>query len=884
MIQLKKITLLLFFTSISLSLFCQTPAETAAINVLRTNYSKTQYRAHELVTDTYGVCLAQLQSNGQFTDYIAAENVLKNDNSFKSTYTTPQNNAGAFLLTCFRRIWRIAENFRGKAIPDSIKTKLYQSIVYYGDLETSRPNVGGRFHASCFAIPNCAVNTYFCLLSTMELIENGTITDAQSIAANAKLKAVGLQTWTQPYRNDATDANVVSVERFRNHVWWVGGNALAYRCLLPVAAMLRSAPMIDVVSQVCIGAISTVSQTTYDTAFWIEGFTTDGAGWGHGTQCLIWGYPIDGATTALDLLITLFNTPWVKALDRSNVNVLINFVRRSAFYYHNGFVPPLFDRTNAFANRTAGEIRTKSLVTKLLTSFSSSLTATEFTEMNQFQTEAATYKITMRRYPSGDYNGTRYFYNNDDLIKKNRDYMVLINMASSRVCGLESAFGGANGFNFYSADGATLYQRSGDEYVKAIGAFNQSALPGITTRQIANSSLVGITHWGGFNSKHNFAAGSTSMGINFAGGFIYEKQDAPATVNGTTPNNQNPLIYGVKAFKSYFMFGDLMVAMGSGITNLNTSFAGNIVTSVEQTLRKTDFAVNNTPITATTYTEILKSSTDNTVATKWVLNNGFAFGVLPSYTTGEVKLTAEPRNTRWQILAPTLNTTPETTLSMLQLQIDHGKTVTNGTYVYLVSAKGGVPNQLPKIISNTTSLQAAAAADSSVIGAVFYNNLQGLSFGGCTYNLSSPVAFLIEDYLSDSILVTVTDATMDSTLKKTTLTTTLPISGTNVIKTGNNYVLTINLPQGELCGSPVTVKVGRIKTITEIHAVEDCLQLKINGHTVYFPSAVNRLTVFNTLGVPILKAKNAHFCFLPKSGVYILEMDGNVKKIAIGSI
>ena len=115
-----------------------------------------------------------------------------------------------------------------ETIPDDIRIKLYNSILYYGNLETSRPNVSGRFHRSCFSIPNCATNTYFCLLSTMELIENGTTTDALSIAANAKLKALGMQTWTQPYRNDATDANVVSVERFRNHVWWVGGNAIAY--------------------------------------------------------------------------------------------------------------------------------------------------------------------------------------------------------------------------------------------------------------------------------------------------------------------------------------------------------------------------------------------------------------------------------------------------------------------------------------------------------------------------------------------------------------------------------------------------------------------------------------------------------------------------------
>ena len=884
---MKRITTLFLFLSIIIGLYCQTAAETAAINTLRTNYSKSTYRSQDLVADTYAICLAQLQSNGQFTDYIATETSLTSSNSFKSTGTTAQNNAGDFLYTCFARIWRIAENFRGKAIPDSIRIKLYQSIIYYGNLETGRPNVDGRFHRSCFAIPSCAVNTYFCLLSTMESIENGTITDSQSVAANAKLKALGMQTWTQPYRHDATDNNVVSVERFRKHVWWVGGNALAYRSLLPVAAMLKSAPMASVISQVSIGALSTVSQTTYDTAFWTEGFTTDGAGWGHGTQCLIWGYPSDGALTALDLLTTLSSTPWLQKLSRSNVDACLNYIRRSAFYYQNGYVPPLFERTNATANDPAAGIKSLGIATKLLASFSTSLTAAEITELNKFKTESASNKIIMSGYPNGNYNGSRYFFNNDDMVKKNSNYMVFVNMASSRCYGLESANSIANGFNFYTCDGSTLYQRSGDEYVKSIGAMNQSAFPGVTTRQIDNASLVGITLWGGFNSKYNFAAGATSMGNNFATGFIYEKQDAPATAAGTTPNSQNPRIYGVKAYKSYFMLGDLMVAMGAGITNLNTSLAGNIVTSVEQNLRKADLAVNSTPVTATTYTEILKAATDNTVATKWVLNNGFAFGVLPSYTTGEVKLTAETRTTIWKTLAPAVNTAAETTMPMMQLQIDHGKTVSNGTYIYLVNAAGVVPSALPKIISNTTSIQATAAADSSVIGAIFFDNLQGFTFGNYTYKLSSPAALLVENYNSDSLSVTVTDATMDSTLNSITLTTTLPVSGINVTKVGNNYNVVVPMPQGELCGSPATIKVKRIKSLsglTDGIMTNNNLRPIVSGHSIHFPIEVKDLSLYSMLGVEVRHLKNIKSCDLPNNGVYIVIADGLKSKIVIGNM
>ena len=68
------------------------------------------------------------------------------------------------------------------------------------------------------------------------------------------------------------------MERFRNHVWWVGGNALGYRDLLATAAVQHSVKMIEVLSEVCQKSFSAVSQPTINKAFWTEGFTADGAG------------------------------------------------------------------------------------------------------------------------------------------------------------------------------------------------------------------------------------------------------------------------------------------------------------------------------------------------------------------------------------------------------------------------------------------------------------------------------------------------------------------------------------------------------------------------------------------------------------------------------
>ena len=78
-------------------------------------------------------------------------------------------------------------------------------------------------------MPTAAVNIYFSMLKKMDEAEAGNVKDKNITDAADMLKIIGLQAWTQPFRNDETDANVVQISRFQHHVWWVGGNALAYR-------------------------------------------------------------------------------------------------------------------------------------------------------------------------------------------------------------------------------------------------------------------------------------------------------------------------------------------------------------------------------------------------------------------------------------------------------------------------------------------------------------------------------------------------------------------------------------------------------------------------------------------------------------------------------
>ena len=505
-----------------------------SIKTFRNQYATVPYRAYDLtkIKTSIPEILAYLNEDGTFTDWANREK--------KVIEGKDTQEMGLFITDAMNRLWKLSEEFRndrmGVSLDKDVFRKLQKSVLYYGNLEVSRSNKVNRFHASCFAIPTAAVNIYYCFLKQMDAVENGKTKDQLLVDMCEMLKTLALQSWTQPLRNDETDKNVVQIERFRNHVWWVGGNALAYRPLLPVAMMYRSIPMVDLLVQVAQGGISYTSQNTYNTAFWTEGCTADGAGWGHGMQCLVWGYPIDGGINALTILGALKSSPWDKKLTDDNIETLLNFIRGSNWYYYKGNITPYVDRFTSRYTPAKVDIRTLAIVDKLLKDWADSFTPAQKDELRSFQRDARKQLISMNGYSAGMYNGTRWFFNNDDLIKKNDRYHLIVNMASVRCDGLESAVAAADEYNFYPTDGMTLFQKNGNEYREVIGAWDITMTPGVTAREGAEK-LTPVTNWRGYCSKHNYAAASTNGGENAVAGYIFEKMDANDKIESEKKKN-----------------------------------------------------------------------------------------------------------------------------------------------------------------------------------------------------------------------------------------------------------------------------------------------------------------------------------------------------------
>ncbi len=757
------------------SIATSSPEKGKAIEELRAYFAQNGYRSRESQPQIYLQYMALLQADGTFSD-------LKDADAGKASEGN-QADSGGSITDAYTRLWVISEAFKSGKLTYADDGEIWKycqkAIIHYGNLEISRPNTNSRFHSSCFAIPTAAVNSYFCHLSQMDASESGKDRDELLKEACDMLKTIALQAWTQPLRHDETDANVVSIPRFRNHVWWVGGNALGYRSLLPVAAMYHSIPMVDLLAEICQRCISVTSQNTYSDAFWTEGFTADGAGWGHGMQCLVWGYPIDGAINALNMLGLLKNTPWEQKLTRENADALLNYFRGSNYYYYKGFISPCVDRYSMTYKPNKNAIRYQGMLEVLLKDWQKSFTEKELTELEQLYTETQKNVIQMSGYPV--YNGTRWFFNNDDLMKKNADYHIIVNMASVRCDGLESADTFADAYNYYTTDGATMFLKTGNEYRKAFGAYDVTAFPGVTARE-GMDRLRPVTNWRGYCSKYNFAAAATSGGKNAAAGYIFEKMNAAdkEKVNDKgTSISKDSVLYDVKAYKSYFMLGDYMVALGAGITNMTPDFPGNIRTTLEQT-EHTDsiFLYRGKGI-------------------DWVVQQGkFAYSAFPEYTD-RVHYVCETKQTDWMKMNPSNKNgenLPEK-VDVFRMWIDHGQRPVNDTYGYAVYAGEGIPaSQYPfRTLRNDTLVQAVQSVDKMVTGAVFYDPQTSLKVKGLSLSVSAPCAVLIEQRGKETTL-SITDALMNKDCK--------------IIEVvWNGKTISCDMPQGELCGKPAIMTI-----------------------------------------------------------------------------
>lgn len=616
----------------------------------------------------------------------------------------------------------------GTEIPE----RFLRGVIWYGERETGREDRGNvRFHSSIFAIPVCAVNIYFALLPLLHTDGEFPGSEARKLLMTkfrSTLYDLMLQAWTLPLRGDETDATPFWVERFRNHVWWMGGNAVGYRPVFYTALCFGDSRLMDVLSEVIIGAAG--SRAAYgEDSFWTEGFCADGFGWGHGAQAYNDGYPTDALREIFSLIRYFKGTAYEYVLKEMDWENIVHFITGISWSSWGDYVPPMMGRRCFQAEKRPS-------TTQMMREFAEEIISrygdyAKDADLQKLRTVLAQGELNAG---DGNFCGTRYFFNNDTLISKTAQRYFYFNAASSRCKGVECAADMADTRNFYLRDGSCLLLTDPQSYEEAKGTFNPSHFPGITERDLEKSCIMAETNWSGYNSIHNFAGG-LGEGMRGVAGFIYEKSDRrEADGSGTVRDTYTREMMGVQAYKSVFVQDGLFVFLGAGIRDNRPEYGGRIITTVNN-VRFRDGVLCNEEGECIGELTTLMNQTKECI----FRNDGVLYGIeaLPGTT---YSIQAEMRETDWKYLNFLNKDTEERELKILEITVDHGCNPQDSGYCYWMCTDSEInPAQAKdgfRVLGNTSAVQAVGFKGRRA-ACVFYEGTE-LDLGEYVLAVSDP--------------------------------------------------------------------------------------------------------------------------------------------------
>jgi len=290
------------------------------------------------------------------------------------------------------------------------------------------------------------------------------------------------------------------------------------------------------------------------------------------------------------------------------------------------------------------------------------------------------------------------------------DYGITVKMSSSTVKGGEWRTINPGGYNllYWTPQGATAIQRTGDEYRPVYPLMDWAHVPGTTAPYV-------LTKDGNFNNPKTFVGGVTNERY------------------GATAFDFNKLSTSGK--KGYFFFDDEMVALGAGIASTN---AAPIHTTLNQSMAVGDVIVDG------------QKMTDGTKQTngKWAYNDRIGY-VFPNPTDFQVKL--ETKTGKWSDVVTGSSTEP-ITKPIFSIWLDHGVKPNSASYQYIVlpdkSAEevGSYASDNPiRILSNTASVQAVRHDALGISEMLFYQPGTVTVRDGLTVAADKPAMVIVDE-------------------------------------------------------------------------------------------------------------------------------------------
>ena len=380
----------------------------------------------------------------------------------------------------------------------------------------------------------------------------------------------------------------------------------------------------------------------------------------------------------------------------------------------------------------------------------------------------------------GELIGHYHFAEMDRVIHLGAGHGFGLTMCSTRISNFES-INGENLRGWFTGDGqTTLYNGDlaafSDSYHATV---DQYRLPGVTAdvshiKLPHQTASIGPRAQGQSTlSPHSWVGGATLGRFGAAG---MQFKGVAVTLTGK---------------KSWFMFDDEIVCLGSGITSTDSR---PIETTVEQ--RKISstgdnaFTVNgNAKSTALGWTETM-------AGTSWAHLAGHVTGSDIGYyfpTSPTVKALREGRTGAWSDIDSDGSTTP-ITRNYLRISFAHGNSPSNATYQYVLlpgrnAVRTGHYAAAPQVtvLANNTNVQAVTESTLGITAANFWTDTSQ-TIGGITSNKKASV--LVRDD-GPFIDVSVSDPTQ---LNTTSIALQIALDGVNLVSADAGVTVTQSTP------------------------------------------------------------------------------------------
>lgn len=248
--------------------------------------------------------------------------------------------------------------------------------------------------------------------------------------------------------------------------------------------------------------------------------------------------------------------------------------------------------------------------------------------------------------------GAVYYPTSDFGIFRGRGWYASIRMQSLHTKGYETT-NSENMRGYFSADGALLVRRAGDEYNNVSPVWNWRHVPGTTTWDDGTDIYCGKDI-----PDHN---GTYYNLTEKVGGIVKGR-----TMTVWMDYNRDSLT----AHKAWVFLKDCIVCVGAGITRQGSA---KVATTVNQCLLRGKIEAGS----------------------NWVSHDGITYVVLDgsAYT-----LNNGPHTGSWRPISPTYSEEP-VTADLFEMYLDHGVSPENASYAYVIAPSGSQGEKAAKRLS-----------------------------------------------------------------------------------------------------------------------------------------------------------------------------------------